>query len=220
MLRAYARVVLPLLAWLSAVDPVLGQQVIPGQPDVSLGIVAPITWNQTVEIVRGDVTGALGLWGEISFRMSEAATLHFSVELPRSAAVEVRHVGSAGYIATYDHREIPIVVLGGFRIREVEGFQMALLVGGGVALWRTTTTFERTGFLEPAVPEISTNNTVAAAFIGGVELQATLSERLSAVGRFLVRYTGGAGSRSGSNPFVGYFGPLTLSPGLGLRIAL
>jgi hypothetical protein len=86
-----------------------------------------------------------------------------------------------------------------------------VLVGGGVVLWRTTTAFQRTGFLQPGIPQISDNNTAAPAVAGGIEFQTTVSERTALVVRVLGRF-GRGGKPIDSNPFVGTFGPFVLSP--------
>jgi hypothetical protein len=94
-----------------------------------------------------------------------------------------------------------------------------LLVGGGIVLWRTTTTFQRTSPFQPGVPLISDNNTAAVAVAGGIEFQTAVSERAALVGRVLAR-VGRGGAPLDSNPFVGSFGPFVLSPAIGVRLRL
>ena len=189
----------------------------PPEPNVSVGFSFPITYNSDGEIVSGASTGVPALWGDVSVAVSERARLYLTVELPAVADVQARHPGSAGYLATYGHREIPILPMLGFRVSSVDRFRTLVVVGGGLVLWRTRTTYERFEFGSPTgfgTPEISTNNSAALALSGGVEFETTISERAVFVARFLARYSWGGGGTA----YIGYFGPLGFSPGIGLRL--
>src|SRR5919109_3570251 len=118
-------------------------------PEVSVGFVESISWNTDDEIVRGRVTRVPGLWTDFSVAVSKRARLHVAAELSASSEVVGRHPGSAGYVVTYQHREIPIVSVFGVLVNADRKFQTRLLAGGGVVLWRTTTTFRRTDPFHP-----------------------------------------------------------------------
>ncbi|PYR23914.1 MAG: hypothetical protein DMF98_17215, partial [Acidobacteria bacterium] len=101
------------------------------------------------------------LSGDVSVTAAQRVRLDVAIELPASSGVQARHPGSAGYVVTYRHRDIPIMTLVGLRMRSTGRVRPVAMIGGGPMLWRTSTTFQRTGFGRTDPPFTSPGKTTA-----------------------------------------------------------
>jgi hypothetical protein len=100
-------------------------------PHATIGFAVPITANDDVEIISGKTTAVPAMWADFSVSVSERFELHVATELPVASDVQGRHPGSAGYLVTYQHHDIPIAALalvGGLDIRIAVSPRAALVV--------------------------------------------------------------------------------------------
>ena len=209
-----------MLVWIATSDEVAAQQLrTPAESEVSIGLTVPVSWNNDVEIVTGKVTAVAALWGDVSVTAAQRVRLDVAIELPASSGVQARHPGSAGYVVTYRHRDIPIMTLVGLRMRSTGRVRPVAMIGGGPMLWRTSTTFQRTGFGRTDPPFTSQNNDVSLALAGGLDVQVAFGTRFGIVTRTLARYVWNSNATD-ADPFKGSFGPFSLSPGVALQIRL
>jgi len=210
-----------IIAWTGTTQQLSAQTTrTPAVLSVGIGFTVPLTWNTDLEIVSGKITAVPALSADVSVPLGGRTRLYVATELPKASEVTARHLGSAGYVVTYRHRDVPFTPLVGVLIHAEGRVQPLVLIGGGPILWRTATSLQRTGFRVSETPSISQNNDVAWALAGGFELEIAVNARTAIVARSRARYTWNPLDCGGCSrdPLRGYFGPFSLSTGVALRI--
>jgi len=188
------------------------------EPRLAVGFAQTATFSRHAELVSGEVGVASALWGEVSFGLSKSLRMHLAAELPGSIELSTNHLGSAGFFASYRHRDISISTLVGFPSGAHRRVRAIGLLGGGIVFTRTVIASTRTGFfLGPPPPTFTSLKTpVFPALVGGAELEVIFSDRIQLIGKMHGRYTW----RVGQNYYTNVVGRVTISPGIGLQFAL
>jgi hypothetical protein len=186
----------------------------PPSPRAAIGIAMAATRNGHPEITGGSGV-APGLWGQASFLLSDTVSMYGAVEVPASFALETRHVGSAGYFSTVNHRDITVAPLVGLhssgRVRTVG------LFGAGVLFARTSTTFSRPAFGggAGATYSIVLRNKVLPVVVVGLDVEVRLGDRVNLIARIHGRKTWRRVTRS--DEVIGSF---SVSPGIGIQFLM
>jgi hypothetical protein len=222
MRRNILRMTLLVVAWTSTTQQVSAQAMRTSEPSLGIGFAVPVTLNTDLEIFSGRQTAVPALSGDFSVAV-ERVRFYVATELPTTSTVKARHLGSAGYVATYRHRDVPVMAFAGFRMRTTGRVHPIALFGAGPVFWRTTTTIQRTAFYLSGLPQpssISKNNDVAWALAGGFQFEIAVNARMAIVAGSRARYVWNSLDCGGCSrdPFRGYFGPVSLSTGVGLQV--
>ncbi|HEV8348460.1 MAG TPA: hypothetical protein VGQ16_17915 [Vicinamibacterales bacterium] len=182
-------------------------------PGVAIGAAISVTTNNGPEITGGSGV-APAVWGRVSVPLSPRISLNGLVEVPALFTLHTRHIGSAGYIATVEHRDIVVAPLVGFHSRSAKRVRPVGLIGLGPVFARTSTEFRRFvfggGFADPGEP--FQRNKVLAAFIAGLDVEIGLGRHSSLVVGVNGRKTWRRITRS--DEVIGSF---TLSPRVGIQ---
>jgi hypothetical protein len=103
--------------------------------------------------------------------------------MPATFTLETRHVGSAGYVSTVEHRDIVVAPLLGLHSRSAERVRPVGVLGVGLVFARSSTTFRRTlfggGLGEPTRP--NQRNKQLPAVVGGLDVEIGLTPRVNVV---------------------------------------
>lgn len=212
-----------LVAWTATSQPLAAQaQMTSADPWVSIGFVGPLEWNTDSEVVSGKMTAVPALSVDFSVAIARQARFHVAAELPATSDVRSRHIGSAGYVVTFRHREVPVMTFLDFRMHTTARIQPVGLIGGGPVLWRTRQTLQRPSFFPPFIPpppEITRKNDWAWALAGGFEVEIAISPRMAIVAGSRMRYMWNP-----RDPMFGRevaqetFGPFCVIPGVAWQI--
>jgi hypothetical protein len=201
------------LLWLCGDRAALAQPPTPDSPVVAGGAGFPIAINSsTHEILSGRTSTSLAAWGEAVFPTSAHLSVHISAEIPSSFSMQVRHLGSAGFLRDIRHRDIVVAPMIGLRARGSLGVRPVGVVGLGVVFARTRSTDQPTGRIPPPAPFTFDTNKVLPALVGGLELPFMVSAHASLLTRIHARYVWR------NNQFANvYIGALTITPSVGVQ---
>jgi len=180
--RITASVLVPLCVMLAAsVRPASGQT------ELTVGSVVPIYLNgkPPTSVTDRNVAASLGLWADLALPIGRAGSASTAtrrpavlvgVELPWSYDRSTTHPGSAGYVASAEHRDMVLSGVVGITTGSPRT-QTRWLFGGGVVFARVSGTIRYTGLCcQDSPPSAISHSENRPALIGGVE-------RLLPVGR-------------------------------------
>jgi len=183
-------------------------------PAAAGGVAIPIAFSpSTSEILSGKTSTSLAAWGEAMFPASPHVSVHVSVEIPSPFSMQVRHLGSAGFLRDIRQRDIVVAPMIGLHARAPASARAVGVVGIGIVFARTTSTDRFTGGIGgPSAPFTSDTDKVLPALVGGLEMPFRVGPRASVITRIHGRYVW-RNNRFGDE----YIGGWTITPSLGIQ---
>ena len=172
-----------------------------GQTELTVGSVVPIYLNGKPPTSATDrnVAASVGLWADLAIPMTRAGSASTATrrgpsvlvgaELPWSYGRTTTHLGSAGYVARAEHRDMVLSGLVSIPTGS-PGRETRWLFGGGVVFARVGGTIRYAGlsFQDQPPSEISHSENKPAV-IGGVEQLVSVGRRVALTVGCRVRMT-------------------------------